>query len=118
MGAHFHLTHGLSNAVLLPEVTKFSLEAAESRYAEVARTLGIVRSHTADSVAASALLPWLEHLNRRCEIPRMRELIKDQRVYESKLHEMAEAAIESGSPDNNPRVPTYEQIIDIYRSIW
>jgi alcohol dehydrogenase class IV len=118
LGAHFHLTHGLANAVLLPDVTKFSLEAAEARYAEISRTIGIVPSHTADSVGANALLPWLEHLNRRCGIPRMRELIMDRRVYESKLHEMAEAAIESGSPDNNPRVPTCEQIIDIYRSIW
>ena len=118
LGAHFHLTHGLSNAVLLPEVTKFSLAASEARYAEVSRTLEIVPIQAADSIAAEALLPWLEQLNTTCGIPRMRSLIKDQRAYEGKLQAMAQAAIESGSPANNPRIPTCEQIVDIYRAIW
>jgi len=118
LGAHFHLTHGLSNAVLLPEVTQFSLAAAEARYAEVARRLEIIPNQAADREAANAMVPWLENLNRTCGIPRMRALISDQQAYESKLHEMAQAAIESGSPANNPRVPTCEQIIDIYRAIW
>ncbi|HUP78779.1 MAG TPA: iron-containing alcohol dehydrogenase [Pirellula sp.] len=42
----------------------------------------------------------------------------DQQAYESKLQEMSRAAIESGSPANNPHVPTCEQIIEIYRAIW
>lgn len=118
LGAHFHLTHGLSNAILLPEVTRFSLSAAESRYAEVAKQLGIVSKQTTDSVAASGLVPWLENLNLTCGIQKMRFLIADREAYENKLHEMAQAAIESGSPANNPRVPTVEQIINIYRAIW
>ncbi|MEQ1827716.1 MAG: iron-containing alcohol dehydrogenase, partial [Pirellula sp.] len=118
LGAHFHLTHGLSNAVLLPEVTRFSLSAAVARYAEVARKLEIVPNESTDSFAAHALVPWLEDLNKSCEIPKMRDLIPDREAYESKLIEMARAAIESGSPANNPRVPSCEQIIDIYRSIW
>ena len=118
LGAHFHLTHGLSNAVLLPEVTKSSLAAAEARYAEVARRLQIASSQETDCVAANALVPWLENLNRTCGIPRMRVLISDQKAYENKFHSMAQAAIESGSPANNPRVPSSEQIIDIYRAIW
>jgi alcohol dehydrogenase class IV len=118
LGAHFHLTHGLSNAVLLPEVTKFSLAAAEARYAEVARRLEIASSQETDCVAANALVPWLENLNRTCGIPRMRALILDQNAYENKFHSMAQAAIESGSPANNPRVPTSEEIIEIYRAIW
>ena len=118
LGAHFHLTHGLSNAVLLPEVTRFSLAAAAARYAEVARRLEIIPNQAADREAANAMVPWLENLNRTCGIPRMHALISDQQAYESKLHEMAQAAIESGSPANNPRVPTCEQIIDIYRAIW
>jgi len=32
IGAHFHVPHGLSNAMLLPTVTRFSLEAALPRY--------------------------------------------------------------------------------------
>jgi alcohol dehydrogenase class IV len=118
LGAHFHLTHGLSNAVLLPEVTKFSLAAAEARYADVARTLEIVGRTASDPEAAKALVPWLEGLNRTCGIPRLRDLIPDQQAYENKLDTMAQAAMESGSPANNPRVPTHAQVIAIYRAIW
>lgn len=33
VGAHFHVAHGLSNALLLPAVTAFSIAAAPERYA-------------------------------------------------------------------------------------
>ena len=41
IGAIFHVPHGLSNAVLLPTVTRFSLPGAPARYATVARTMGL-----------------------------------------------------------------------------
>lgn len=118
LGAHFHLTHGLSNAILLPEVTRFSLDAAKEKYAEVARVLKIVSPDTADADAAESLVSWLEHLNKQCGIQPMRELVDNIQIYEEKLTEMAEAALNSGSPNNNPRIPTAEQIVQIYRTLW
>ena len=46
LGAHFHIPHGLSNAMLLPAVTAFSVEAALDRYAECARAMGLRRRKT------------------------------------------------------------------------
>merc|ERR1719420_2149231 len=40
IGANFHVPHGLSNAMLAPLVTKFSVPGAVDRYADVARALG------------------------------------------------------------------------------
>ncbi|MDQ2802339.1 MAG: iron-containing alcohol dehydrogenase, partial [Pseudomonadota bacterium] len=41
LGAHFHVPHGLSNAMLLPAVTRFSVGGAEVRYADAARRIGL-----------------------------------------------------------------------------
>ncbi|MGH7030188.1 MAG: iron-containing alcohol dehydrogenase, partial [Stellaceae bacterium] len=41
VGAFFHVPHGLSNAMLLPEITAFSAPAALDRYADCARAMGI-----------------------------------------------------------------------------
>src|SRR4029077_15383849 len=51
IGAHFHVPHGLSNAMLLPLVTAFSAPAAEPRYAACARTMGVAPEHCADDAA-------------------------------------------------------------------
>src|SRR5947209_8643062 len=52
IGAHFHVPHGLSNAMLLPAITRFGLEAAESRYAAAARQIGFAAEDDPDPVAA------------------------------------------------------------------
>lgn len=47
IGAHFHVAHGLSNAMLLPAITAFSVKGAESRYADCARAFGAHRNRRA-----------------------------------------------------------------------
>merc|ERR1712216_866447 len=41
IGAFFHVPRGLSNAMLLPDITEFSVPAAEGRYADCARAIGV-----------------------------------------------------------------------------
>ena len=36
----------------------------------------------------------------------------------TKMGEMASQALASGSPANNPRVPTQDEIVDLYRRVW
>ena len=48
IGAHFHVPHGLSNAMLLPAVTRFSVPAAVARYAEAARRSGFATASDSD----------------------------------------------------------------------
>jgi alcohol dehydrogenase class IV len=41
-----------------------------------------------------------------------------EKEYFAKIPLMTEQALASGSPQNNPRVPTMEEIETIYRACW
>src|SRR5581483_7119351 len=108
LGAVFHVPHGLSNAVLLPAVTRFSIPGALDRYATIARAMGM---------APEALPDGLQALADRLGVPRLRDLVEHDR-FEASLPKMAADALASGSPARNPVVPTADQIVELYREAW
>jgi alcohol dehydrogenase class IV len=119
IGAIFHLAHGLSNALLLPEITRWSIRGAVPRYAHIARLIGAVPAESGDEAAAAALPNYLGQLNARLGIGRLRDFLRVNREeFEKKLPVMAEAALASGSPQNNPVVPSVAEIIELYRRVW
>ncbi|MBU8815771.1 iron-containing alcohol dehydrogenase [Mycolicibacterium goodii] len=118
IGGHFHVAHGLSNAMLLPAVTRFSVDSATGRYADCARAMGIVGAAVADRDAASELVTELERLCADVEVPTPRSYGVDEKEWEARLPTMAEQALASGSPQNNPRVPTHDEIVALYREIY
>jgi len=118
VGAHFHVPHGLSNAMLLPAVTRFSLPAALPRYADAARAMGIASEAEGDQSAAARLVAELEALNRELAVPTPEAYGIDKAKWDALLPTMAEQALASGSPGNNPRVPTADEIVGLYRQAW
>ncbi|MBT8163128.1 iron-containing alcohol dehydrogenase [Arthrobacter sp. GN70] len=118
IGAHFHVAHGLANAMLFPAVTQFSVSAAEQRYADCARALGVAASNSSDSYAAEALVEELRALNRDLQVPTPQTFGIDRTAWDEKVPLMAEQALASGSPGNNPLVPDVEQIQDLYAEIY
>lgn len=118
IGAHFHVPHGLSNAMLLPAVTAYSLHAAPDRYATAARAMGIARSEESDASAGAKLLEELASLNRDLAVPSPPAYGIDPQRWEELLSTMAEQALASGSPASNPLVPGADDIIALYRRAW
>jgi alcohol dehydrogenase class IV len=118
IGAHFHVPHGLSNAMLLPAVTRFSVSGAEERYAEASRRIGLADERDADASAAAKLVAGLEALNKQLSVPSPAEYGIDEAVWNGKLELMAEQALASGSPGNNPRVPDKAEIVSLYHEVW
>ena len=118
IGAHFHVPHGLSNAMLLPAVTRFSVPGAEVRYAQAARQIGFAAQDDSDAAAAAKLVTGLEALNKALSVPTPAEFGIKEADWNGKMALMAEQALASGSPGNNPRVPTAEEIVTLYREVW
>jgi alcohol dehydrogenase class IV len=118
IGAHFHVPHGLSNAMLLPAVTRFSIPAATVRYAEASRRIGFAAAGDDDEAAAEKLADGLAALNAELSVPTPRGFGIDQAAWAAKIGLMADQALASGSPANNPRVPDKAEIIALYQAVW
>ncbi len=113
VGALFHVAHGVSNAALLGVVMDFSLPGNYERYADVARAMGLPdlgdARHTAESGARA-----VREIIRRLEVPSLTQLGVTREKLEPVAAKMAEDALASGSPANNPRLATKEEIIELY----
>jgi alcohol dehydrogenase class IV len=118
IGAHFHVPHGLSNAMLLPAVTRFSLPAALPRYAEAARLMGVASDAEGDQSAATRLVDELEALNRDLGVPTPEVFGIQKSRWDVVKETMAAQALASGSPANNPRVPDAAEIVNLYEAAY
>jgi alcohol dehydrogenase class IV len=118
IGARFHVPHGLSNAMLLPAITRFGLEAAPARYATAARQIGIAAPGLDDAAAGQALCHGLDVLNRDLGVPTPQAHGIEWEAWDSAMETMAEQALASGSPANNPRVPDKAEIVALYRQVY
>lgn len=118
IGAFYHVPHGLSNAMLLPAVTEYSIPAAEHRYANAARAMGIAQVSDSDASANQRLMAELYAINRELEVPTPAEFGISRSQFFANLSIKADQALASGSPANNPRVPSADDIIEIYKQLW
>ena len=118
IGAHFHVPHGLSNAMLLPAITRYSLSGAEARYAEASRRIGFAAATDSDAVAGAKLITGLESLNRELSVPTPSDYGIKEADWMGKMELMAQQSLASGSPNNNPRVPTVAEMVELYKEVW
>lgn len=114
IGANFHIAHGVSNAALLAAVTEFSLIGNPVRYAHIAKAMGENIEGLAYMDAADLAVKAIRRLIKDIKIPSLRELGVDEDKLVRLAPSMADAAIDSGSPANNPRKPTKQEIIELY----
>ena len=118
IGAAYHVPHGLSNAMLLPAVTEFSIPAAAERYADCARAIGVANEIDNTEVANNKLMDELYALNKELQVPSPEEFGIEREHFFNNMQTMAEQALASGSPANNPRAPNAEEIIELYKKLW
>jgi len=115
LGGMFHLSHGLSNAILLPTVMKFNRPACVERYAQVAIACGVQPGKN-DEETAERGVDFIYQLSKDCGIP---TTLSEIGVPQTAVDEMAKSAMEvQRLLKNNPRVVTEEDARDIYNSLY
>ena len=115
IGAYFHVAHGVSNAVLLPTVIEFSVPGNPRRYADIAEAMGEQTKGLHVDDAAVKTVEAVRRLNADLQIPTLRGLKIDEAKFDAVVGKMAADAIASGSPGNNPRIASPEEIVNLYR---
>ena len=115
LGGLFHLPHGVSNALVLPHVMRFNLDACAGLYAELAH---IMVPHVSGSAqqCAQALIDYLAALSLRTGLPtRLREV----KIESSALATLASSAMgQQRLLKNNSRPVSLEDAHAIYQAAW
>jgi alcohol dehydrogenase class IV len=115
LGGRFHVAHGVSNAVLLPEVIRFNLPAAVQRYAEVAVALGAGTEGSPEEIAARGV-EILGRLSQDCRVP---QRLSELGVPRDAIPSLAQAAMQvTRLLKNNPRPMNEHEAMQIYEASY
>ena len=99
LGAYFSISHGLANAILLPNVMEFNLIGAPDKYAKIADLMGENISGLSIMEAAAK------------SVEAVRKLLID--IEEEDIIKLAEEALKSGNNLVNPHRPDLDDLIAI-----
>ena len=130
LGATFHIPHGRANAMLLPHIIEFNSDInkhsksretylpAVKRYATVAQILGL--SSYNKIMTVRSLVNWVQFMLKEMDIPLSISQIGkiSEEEYFSAIDRMADAALADACTATNPRVPTKNDVIRIYKALW
>ena len=113
LGGRFHLSHGMSNAVMLPHVMKENAAVSQERFVDIAKAMKLSTQGHTDSEITEQVLHAIEKICRDVEIPAS---LSHFDIPEDAIPTMAiEASKVTRLLRNNPRQFTVDEIEDIYR---
>lgn len=115
LGGHFHIPHGLSNALVLPEVIRFNAANAGPLYAELAPLL-LGQRLRSDADRTEQFIAELADLSPRSGLP---SRLRDAGVPEDSLPRLAaDAMLQQRLLVNNPREVSQSDALAIYRAAF
>lgn len=115
LGGEFHISHGLSNAILLPSVMKFNYTANPKKYADIAIAFGAKRGTTDEETALNGV-DYITNLSIKCGIP---TTLTEIGIPQEAVSRMAKAAMKvQRLLKNNPREVTETDACDIYNNLY
>lgn len=115
LGTKFKIPHGLSNALLLPYVMEYNLEAAPERYAAVARALGAPMTESAYETGSEGI-EIIKRLISGCKVP---SRLSQVDIPENAIEDLAASAMQvQRLLKNNIREIRLEDAMAIYKKAY
>ncbi len=118
IGALFHVPHGISNAMLLNNCFSYVYDGAYSRFADMAKEIGVADSSDDEVTAAEKFIAACNKLREICKIPSLESYGINKEDFFLSMDKMADDAVASGSPANTIKPIGKEDILNIYKSLW
>ena len=114
LGALYNTPHGVANAIILPTVMRYNAEATGEKYREIARAMGVegVDLMTKEEYRDAAIKA-VQQLSIDVGIPQTLKGI----VKEEDIDFLAQSAMDDACRPGNPKDPTKEDIIKLYKSL-
>lgn len=115
LGGHYHISHGLSNALVLCEVIRFNISHAANDYAALMHILDPSAQGSEESLA-NQLIDRLEQHMIQSGLPRR---LKELKIPEQDLDMLArDAMLQTRLLVNNPREVTHADALAIYQAVY
>lgn len=115
LGVEYHIPHGLSNALLLPYVMEFNIEADAGRYERIAEVLGAEKKSNSKETALEGVR-ILKQLITDCGLPIS---LSQTAVKEESIAKLAEEAVKvQRLLKNNIREIAVDDAVAIYKSAF
>lgn len=115
IGGHFHVPHGLSNSLVLPQVLRFNAQAAAPLYAELADII-VPAATGSDASKTACLVDYLEQLIGELALPAR---LRDVGIGEGDLDLLAsESMKQERLLINNPRPVAQADSLAIYQAAY
>ena len=116
LGGHFHIPHGLSNALVLPHVLRFNAVTAHDAYADLAPYVFSDLANLTGQERVAAFCDRLAQLSHDCGLP---QTLREMKITEDWLPRLAADAMrQTRLLVNNPRAVTEADALAIYRAAF
>ena len=114
LGGHFHIPHGLSNALVLVHVMNFNLSHSADLYAELAPSISdSISLDGSNKQIAQALISFIAGLIKQLKLP---VSLTEMGIGDSDINTLAnDAMLQTRLLVNNPKPVTLEDVKQIYR---
>lgn len=114
LGAVYDTPHGVANAILLPTVMAYNAEATGEKYRDIAKAMGVKNVDKMSlPEARKAACEAVAQLSKDVGIPQNLKGI----VKEEDIDFLAQSAMDDACRPGNPKDPTKEDIINLYKSL-